>query len=74
MINENITNDIGESALLQQTITPPPSSNFDDVPIGGGSKFAMSEYPSENDVPPPTKKIPLRKAAKVPPKKQEVRK
>lgn len=69
MINEDTPNDMGESALLEQTITPPPSSNFDDLPIGGGNKFAMSEFPSENDVPPPTKKIPLRKASKAPPKK-----
>lgn len=46
---------MAESALLDQEPPPPPINNIDEIPIGGGNKFNLSEYPSENDTPAPRK-------------------
>lgn len=59
---------IAESQLLDIPIPPVSSNTFDEQPIGGGSKFQLSEYPSENDVPPVRKAPPARKPTK--PKKE----
>ena len=68
MAEENNSDVMAESSLLEQEPPSTEKNAFDEQPIGGGSKFQFSEFPSENDEPPARKTPPPRKPAK--PKKE----
>jgi hypothetical protein len=47
--------------------------NIDDMPIGGGTKFQLSEFPDEGAPPPkpPVRKAPVKKKKEEPVKEPE---